>query len=148
MNSYEIFWDKIRFFLLFVILSTTMFIIITKFMFKIPVVESKELLDNIEASEEIFREQNEYARKVKITHKKVQDIPFDIIQVQVLDELDKEIQRYKKIYRDNDMNNRYIFGVQSSKILNMYFDLSEEFNALKRNNKTLKDNLEECKANI
>lgn len=148
MNSYEIFWDKVRFFLLFVIISIGLFIIITKFMFKVPVIESKELLDNIDASEEIFKKQDEYAKKVKLTHKKIKEIPFDIIQVQILDELDKEIQQYKKIYRDNDMNNRYIFGVQSSKILNMYFDLSEEYNALKRNNKILKENLEECKANI
>ncbi|AZJ32564.1 MULTISPECIES: type VI secretion system TssO [Tenacibaculum] len=148
MDKHEIFWEKIRFSLLFIIISTVVFIILTKFIFKVPVVESKELLNSIDASEEIFDIQEEYTKKIKNTHKKIQEIPFDVIQIQVLDELDKEIQQYKKIYRDNDMNNRYIFGVQSSKTLKMFFDLSEEYNALKRNNKVLKENLEECKANI
>lgn len=148
MDSNEIYWDKVRFFLLFLILSLTVFIVITKLIFKIPVFESKELLNNIDASEEIFSVQKEYTDKVKKTHQKIEEIPYDVIQIQILDELDKEIQLYKKVYRDNDMNNRYIFGVQSSKILKMYFDLNEEFNAIKRNNKILEDNLEECKANI
>lgn len=148
MDKHEVFWEKIRFSLLFIIISTVVFIILTKFIFKVPVVESKELLNSIDASEEIFDVQEEYTERIKKTHKKIQEIPFDVIQIQVLDELDKEIQLYKKIYRDNDMNNRYIFGVQSSKTLKMFFDLSEEYNALKRNNKVLKENLEECKANI
>jgi len=148
MDNHEIFWEKIRFSLLFIIISTVVFIILTKFIFKVPVVESKELLNSIDASEEIFDVQEDYTKRIKKTHKKIQEIPFDVIQIQVLDELDKEIQLYKKIYRDNDMNNRYIFGVQSSKTLKMFFDLSEEYNALKRNNKVLKENLEECKANI
>ncbi|TDQ30355.1 type VI secretion system TssO [Tenacibaculum caenipelagi] len=148
MDKYEVFWEKIRFFLLFLILSTGVFIILTKFIFKVPVVESKELLNSINASEEVFEVQENYTKNIKNTHKKIQEIPFDVIQIQVLDELDKEIQQYKRVYRDNDMNNRYIFAVQSSKILKMFFDLSEEFNALKRNNKVLKENLEECKANI
>lgn len=148
MDNHEVFWEKIRFSLLFVIISTVVFIILTKFVFKVPVIESKELLNSIDASEEIFDIQEEYTKKIKNTHTKIQEIPFDVIQIQVLDELDKEIQQYKKIYRDNDMNNRYIFGVQSSKTLKMFFDLSEEYNALKRNNKVLKENLEECKANI
>ena len=148
MDKYEVFWEKIRFFLLFLILSTGVFIILTKFIFKVPVVESKELLNSIDASEEVFDVQQDYTERIRNTHKKIQEIPFDVIQIQVLDELDKEIQQYKRVYRDNDMNNRYIFGVQSSKILKMYYDLSEEFNALQRNNKVLKENLEECKANI
>ncbi|MGG6229196.1 type VI secretion system TssO [Tenacibaculum sp. SDUM215027] len=148
MDNHEVFWEKIRFSLLFIIISTVVFIILTKFVFKVPVIESKELLNSIDASEEIFDIQEEYTKKIKNTHEKIQEIPFDVIQIQVLDELDKEIQQYKKIYRDNDMNNRYIFGVQSSKTLKMFFDLSEEYNALKRNNKVLKENLEECKANI
>ncbi|WP_428740656.1 type VI secretion system TssO [Tenacibaculum sp.] len=148
MDKYEVFWEKIRFFLLFLILSTGVFIILTKFIFKVPVVESKELLNSIDASEEVFDVQENYTERIKSTHKKIQEIPFDVIQIQVLDELDKEIQQYKRVYRDNDMNNRYIFGVQSSKILKMFYDLSEEFNAVKRNNRVLKENLEECKANI
>lgn len=148
MTSNEVFWSKTRFLLLFTILSTIIFIVLTKFIFKIPVIESKELLNNINNAENIFAIQKQYAKNVKLTHKKIEEIPFDVIQVQILDEIDKEIQLYKKIFRDNDMNNKFSFGVQSSKILKMFFDLNQEFNAVKRNNKTLKDNLEECKANL
>lgn len=148
MGLNEMFWKRMRFALLFILTASLIFIVITKFIFKIPILESRDLLESINDSEEIFEIQEEYITKVKGIHDKIEKIPFDVNQIQVVDEIDKEIYLLRDIYKKNNMNNKFLFGLQSSRVLKIFFDLKEEFNALKRNNEVLDKNLEECKANI
>ncbi|CAA0176837.1 conserved hypothetical protein [Tenacibaculum maritimum] len=148
MEFSELFWRKVRFVLLFLLLVSTTFIILTKFIFKIPIIESKDLLVNISASERILEEQERYVEKVKILHDSISVVKFEINQVQKLNEIKSDIHMLQNVYKKNNMNNKYIFGVQSSKILKIYFDARESLNKVKKNNEVLEKNLNECKANI
>ncbi|CAA0156988.1 type VI secretion system TssO [Tenacibaculum maritimum] len=148
MEFSELFWRKVRFVLLFLLFVSTTFIILTKFIFKIPIIESKDLLVNISASERILEEQERYVEKVKILHDSISVVKFEINQVQKLNEIKSDIHMLQNVYKKNNMNNKYIFGVQSSKILKIYFDARESLNKVKKNNEVLEKNLNECKANI
>ncbi|CAA0259461.1 conserved hypothetical protein [Tenacibaculum maritimum] len=148
MEFSELFWRKVRFVLLFLLFVSTTFIILTKFIFKIPIIESKDLLVNISASERILEEQEWYVEKVKILHDSISVVKFEINQVQKLNEIKSDIHMLQNVYKKNNMNNKYIFGVQSSKILKIYFDARESLNKVKKNNEVLEKNLNECKANI
>ncbi|MFL0079418.1 type VI secretion system TssO [Tenacibaculum maritimum] len=148
MEFSELFWRKVRFVLLFLLFVSTTFIILTKFIFKIPIIESKDLLVNISASERILEEQERYVERVKILHDSISVVKFEINQVQKLNEIKSDIHMLQNVYKKNNMNNKYIFGVQSSKILKIYFDARESLNKVKKNNEVLEKNLNECKANI
>lgn len=148
MTFNEIFWKKIRFVLLFLFSASVIFIVLTKFIFKIPVIESKDLLGNIQSSEKILEEQEEYIEKVKKIHDSISIVKFEINQVQRLSEIKGNIRALEDVYKKNNMNNKYIFGIQASKILKIYFDARESLNKVEENNKTLEQNLNECKANI
>ncbi|MFL0121113.1 type VI secretion system TssO [Tenacibaculum maritimum] len=128
MEFSELFWRKVRFVLLFLLFVSTTFIILTKFIFKIPIIESKDLLVNISASERILEEQERYVEKVKILHDSISVVKFEINQVQKLNEIKSDIHMLQNVYKKNNMNNKYIFGVQSSKILKIYFDARESLN--------------------
>lgn len=148
MEFSELFWKKIRFILLFLLSVSVLFIVLTKFILKIPIIESKELLGNIQTSEKILDEQEKYIEKVKSLHDTISVVKFEINQVQRLNEIKGKIRAMEDIYKKNNMNNKYIFGVQSSKILKIYFDARESLNKIEKNNKVLEKNLNECKANI
>ncbi len=148
MELSELFWKKIRFVLLFIFSASILFIILTKFVFKVPIMESKELLGNIKMSEHILGQQDLYLHKVKRLHKTIKDIDFDISQVQKLNEIKVDVNLLQDIYKKNNMNNKYIFGVQASKILKIYFNSRESLNKVEKNNRVLEKNLNECKANI
>lgn len=148
MNLNELFWKKMRYILLFTFVLSIGFIVLTKFIFQVPVFESQELLDDIGNSEKIIEEQEKYIQRVKDLREDIDTIQFDIYQVQKLDELKKQIYSLQDIYKKNSMNNKYIFGIQSSKILKLYFDSREELQTLRKNNDILEQNLNECKANI
>ncbi|XKX06801.1 type VI secretion system TssO [Tenacibaculum maritimum] len=137
MEFSELFWRKVRFVLLFLLFVSTTFIILTKFIFKIPIIESKDLLVNISASERILEEQERYVEKVKILHDSISVVKFEINQVQKLNEIKSDIHMLQNVYKKNNMNNKYIFGVQSSKILKIYFDARESLNKVKKNNEVL-----------
>ncbi len=148
MELSELFWKKIRFILLFVFSVCVLFIIQTKLMFKIPAIESKELLVNIQTAEEILEQQNRYVYKVRELHDTIKNLDFDISQVQKLNEVKRDINLLQNIYKKNNMNNKYIFGVQASKILRIYFNSRESLSKEIKNNQILEKNLNECKANI
>ncbi len=146
--SSEDFWKKIKYILLFILSSCVLFIVLTKFIFHVPTVQSSDLLELINKSENILKKQDAYALKITEIQGTIDSLNFDIHQVQRLDEIERDIYELEDIYRKNNTNNKYLFGVQSSKILKIYFDSKEELSSLKRNNQVIEQNLEECKANI
>ncbi len=148
MKLTELFWKKTRFVLLFVFSISVLFIVLTKFIFKIPIIESRELLENIQTSEHILEEQEAYLHKVKKLHKTIKEVDFGINQVQKLNEIKVDIDLLQDIYKKNNMNNKYIFGVQASKILKIYFNSREILDKIEKNNEVLEKNLNECKANL
>lgn len=148
METNEIFWKKIRFVLLFIFFTSVLFTVLTKLIFKIPVVESKELLESIQTSEKILEEQNQYIARVKGLHDTITKVDFEIEQAQKLNEIKRDINLLEDIYKKNNMNNKYIFGIQASRILTIYFNSRESLNKMQKNNQDLEKNLNECKANI
>lgn len=147
-NLSESFWRRIKFILLFTLAIVVLYIIQTKFIVKIPVVDNGELLEAISNYETIIKKQNEYTEKVKNIHEEVKAMEFDIHQVQKKDEINKKIFGIRSVYKENKMNSKYFFGIQSANILQIYFDTREEHSSLLKNKKIIMDNLNECKANI
>ncbi len=147
-NLSEVFWRKIKYVLLFTLSVILIYIIQTKFMLKIPVVDNNELLDAIQDYEVIIDKQKDYAVKIKEIQEEITAMEFDIHQVQKQDEINKKIFGIRSVYKDNKMNSKYMFGIQSANILQIYFNTREEHSSLLRNKKVIVDNLNECKANI
>ncbi|MCT4671799.1 MAG: type VI secretion system transmembrane protein TssO [Prolixibacteraceae bacterium] len=148
MELNEQFFKKVKFSMLFVLSLGVVFIVLTKYILQIPVFESQELLESIDNSEEILECQYHYIPKLDNLKEEVDSIDYDIHQVQKIDELRKKIVELQSVYKENQNNNKYIYGVQCSKLLKLYFDSKEELQILKENNITLEQNLNECKANI
>jgi len=144
----EVFWKKIKYVLIFILSLTLIYIIQTKFILKIPLGNNRELLEAIDNYETILEKQVEYTTKVDTIYKAIEAMEFDIHQVQKKDEINKDIIDIRSIYTQNKMNSKYLFGIQSANILQIYFDAKEEYSAVLKNKKIILDNLNECKANI
>lgn len=147
-NISESYWRKVKYILLFTLTVVLLYILQTKFIIKIPVVNNGELLSAIDNYETIIKKQNEYSEKIKNIHEEVKTMEFDIHQVQKKDEINKKIFGIKSVFKENKMNSKYFFGVQSANILQIYFDTREEHSSMLKNKKIIMDNLNECKANI
>lgn len=147
-NLSESFWRRIKFILLFALGVILLYVLQTKFMVKIPVVDNEELLEAINDYEAVIQTQSEYAEKVKSIHDEIKAMQFDIHQVQKKDEMTKKIFGIRSVYQENEMNSKYFFAIQSANILQIYFDTREERSAMLNNKKVIINNLNECKANI
>jgi len=144
----ESFWRRIKFILLFTLAIVLLYILQTKFITKIPAVDNGELLKAISNYEKIIQKQKEYTEKVKNINEELKVMKFDIHQVQKKDEINKKIFGVRSVYKENKMNSKYFFGIQSANILQIYFDTREEYSSMLKNKKIIMDNLNECKANI
>jgi ribosomal protein L23 len=147
-NLSEVFWRKIKYVLLFILSVLVLYIIQTKYIFKVPKSNNKELLGSINEYETILNEQVVSAEKIKLVHEKISKMEFDIHMVQSKDDVRKEINEIYDIYLNNNRDSKYLFGKQSSNILQIYFDINEEESSLKNNVKNLTLKLNECKAGI
>ncbi|MFB9056265.1 type VI secretion system TssO [Mariniflexile ostreae] len=141
-------WKKIRFTLIFLWSAGVLFILITKFFITVPMLESKEILSDIRHSEQILTAQKQYASRVVAIHDTIKTIAFEINQVQKLDDIKRDIYALEDIYKINNRNNKYLFGIQASRILKIYFDSNEALNKSIKNNQLIERNLNECKANL
>lgn len=148
MANEETQWRKVRFALWLTIAATILFVLLTKIFFPVPVVESVDLLNSINHSEKILKEQRDYAERVKKIRQDIDTLDFAIYQVQRMDEIKEDISLLQNVYRRNNMSSKYFFGVQASKTLKLYFDTKEELSSIIRNNEIIEKNLDECKANI
>ncbi|MCG8699686.1 MAG: type VI secretion system transmembrane protein TssO [Bacteroidales bacterium] len=147
-NSNEAFWRKIKFILIFVLCGILIYVAQTKFMIKVPVVDNHELLEAIDGYESIINEQKMYSEQIKKVYQEIEDMEFDIHQVQKKDDIKKQIFNIRSIYKENEMNSKFLFGIQSANILQIYFETREEHSSLIKNKKLIVDNLSKCKANI
>lgn len=147
-NLSETFWRSIKFFLLFVIVTGVLYIILTKVILKIPITDNQKLLASIEEFEQVLEKEREVTEKAKELHTQIKELEFDIYQVQKQDDIKREIFRIQESYKDNEMNSKYKFSLEASRILKIYFDTRENNSALKKNLELLSKNLTECQANI
>lgn len=144
----EVFWLKVKYILLFTLSILILYIIITKFIFKIPKSNNQELLSSINEYEIILAKQLESSKDIKTIHEEISKMEFDIHMVQYKDEVRKKIQKIKDVYFDNKRDSKYFFGKQSADILQIYFEIKEEESSLKENKEVILKKLNECKAGV
>ncbi|WP_262895820.1 type VI secretion system transmembrane protein TssO [Aureivirga marina] len=144
----EIFWKKIKFIMVFTLSVCLIYIVITKFIFKVPITDNQELLESIKQHETLLEDQQMHIQKIKDIREQIKNMDFQIHQVQTEDDIKRAIFQIRSIYKDNKMNSKYLFSIQSSNLLQMYFDTREQHSSLQKNKEIILNNLNECKANI
>jgi hypothetical protein len=106
------------------------------------------MLSSIRTYEDVLKQQTEKTAEIAEIFKQIDEMEFDIHQVQVQDEVNKKISLVRRLYKDNDMNSKYKFGLISADLLLLYFNTKQEHSSLIKNKKLIEDNLMECKANF
>lgn len=147
-NLGEFFWKKVKFVLLFLLAGTVLYILSVRYVFVIPHSDNAELLGAIRDYEEVLDEQKEYAEGIEKIFKQIEEMQFDIHQVQIQDEVTKRITQIRRLYKDHDLSSKYKFGVVSADLLLLYFNTKQEHSSLVKNKTLLEKNLLECKANL
>lgn len=147
-NLSELFWKKIKFILLFLLSGVLLYILSVRYVFTIPHSDNAELLGSIHDYENILERQAENKEKITKIFVQIDEMEFDIHQVQVQDEVNKRISEVRRLYKDNDNSSKFKFGLISADLLLLYFNTKQEHSSLKKNKKLVEDNLIECKANL
>lgn len=145
-NLSEFFWKKVKFVLLFSLCAVLLYIVSRRYIFVVPHADNAEMLSSIRDYEEVLDEQEESKEKIEKIFKQIEEMEFDIHQVQIQDEVLKRISEIRRLYKDNDLNSKFKFGLISSDLLTLYFNTKQEHSSLKKNKKLIEDNLMECKA--
>ena len=148
MTKDEEHWGNIRFFLLLIFSVAVIYIILCRYILKVPTEGSSELINDINRSERIFETQHAHLQKAHNIWNEVDSLNFNIQQVQRMDEVKNEIYQLQQIYKENNMNTKYLFSLLSSRMLKLQFDTKEELSSLEHNNALIEQDLEECKANL
>ena len=147
-NLSELSAKKIKFNLLFLLGLVLLYVLLVKFVIKVPRSDNAELLDAINSYEDVLSQQQEYQETIKNVHVQIDTMEYDIHQVQVQDEVSKRIIEIRSVYKNNNMNSKFKFGVLAANLLQIYFDTKQEYNALINNKIIIEANLEDCKGNI
>ena len=141
-------WTHVRFGLLLFFCSVSLVTLLSKYVFRVPVVESERLIQSIHEANQIFKEQETSAGQLSKLKSEIDSLNFDIQQVQRLDEVKREISTLQDSYRQHDNTSKYLFGIQAFRAIRSYFDIKEETSNTKAGNQMIKTNLEDCKANL
>lgn len=141
-------WTNVRFWLLLLFSTVIILTILAKYMFRVPVVESKTLIAYIDQSERVFNVQKETAEHLVLLQQRIDSLDFSVQQVQYTDEVKAEMTSLQDIYRKNNNTSKYIFSLHSFRAIKGYFDMKEALTSTIKNNQIIEKNLEECKANL
>ncbi|MGB0879529.1 MAG: type VI secretion system TssO [Polaribacter sp.] len=147
-NLRESFWQSVRFFLVFVLVASVLYIILTKFMLKIPIADNRKLLSAITEYEKVIEKEKEIAKTSVELSAKIKEMEFDIYQIQKQDDIKRDIFKIQNIYKEHDMSSKYKFSLQVSRILKIYYDTREKNSKQNNNMELLSKNLTECQANL
>ena len=147
MTKDEMLWGNIRF-LLLIFSVAAIYIILCRYILNVPTEDSSELINEINHSERIFEIQHTHMQQAQNIWNEIDSLDFNIHQVQKMDEVKDGIYQLQHIYKENNMNTKFLFGVLSSRMLKCQFDIKEELNSLVHNNALIERDLEECKANL
>ena len=148
MTKDEVLWGNIRFLLLLIFSVAAIYIILCRYILDVPTEDSSELINDINHSERIFEIQHTHMQQAQNIWNEIDSLDFNIHQVQKMDEVKDEIYQLQHIYKENNMNTKFLFGVLSSRVHKCQFDIKEELNSLVHNNALIERDLEECKANL
>ena len=147
-NFKETFWRSVKFFLLFTLILGLLYILLTKFMIKVPIADNKKLLTAITEFEKVIAQEKRTATDAKVIRDEIKAMEFDIYQVQKQDEIKRSIFKIEAMYVKNNRLSNYKFLLQISKILDIYYFSREKNSNLKSNMELLSKNLVECQANL
>ena len=147
-NFTETFWKSIKFFLLFVLSTMVLFILLTKFLMKVPIADNQKLLAAITEFEEVIENEKETASTIKLISEEIKIMEFDVYQVQKQDEIKRQIFKVQSLYKKYDLNSKYKFSIHAKNILEIYYDTREKNSKLQYNIELLTKNLTECQANL
>lgn len=148
MTKDEALWGNIRFFLLLAFSVALIYIILCRYILNVPMEDSSELINDINHSERIFELQRTHVHQANNIWAEIDSLDFNTHQVQRMDEVKDAISQLQYIYKENNLNTKFFFGVLSSRTLKYQFDTKEELNSLEYNNALIEKDLEECKANL
>lgn len=148
MTKDEMLWGNIRLLLLLIFSVAAIYIILCRYILNVPTEDSSELINEINHSERIFEIQHTHMQQAQNIWNEIDSLDFNIHQVQKMDEVKDGIYQLQHIYKENNMNTKFLFGVLSSRMLKCQFDIKEELNSLVHNNALIERDLEECKANL
>lgn len=141
-------WTNVRFSLLLAFGLVATFVVLSKYIFTIPVVESTALIGYINESEQTFEQQEEVAKKLNVLQHNIDSLDFSIHQVQLLDEIKAEMTLLQEAYNKQNNSSKYIYSLHAFRAIKGYFDMKEALTSTIKNNQMIEKNLEECKANL
>ncbi|MCT4663706.1 MAG: type VI secretion system transmembrane protein TssO [Flavobacteriales bacterium] len=147
-SANEKFWKKIKFFLLFVLSVLGIYILLTKFILKIPVSNNTEILKSIEEFEKVRKTQENLMLSVEEMRQKISAFEYDIHQVQTQDELKRGMLNIESVYKENNLNSKYVFAKQGATLLRVFYETRREHSAVLKNKELIESNLKDCQANI
>ena len=143
-------YKNLLFFVILFFLITQIYSLVRKNSVVFPSLRTDNMnyLTIINEYDKVLKKQEEYAEKMKSRNEEIESMDFGIFQAQKQDNLRNDILKMKNISIDNHLDAKFLFGIQSSDVLKVYFDSREELSSLKRNIEKIDKNLQECKANI
>lgn len=147
-SSNEILWKRIKFILLCVLCACLVYILLIKYTVNQSLFSDPELLEDINNSERILEIQQEYAQKSAIIQANIDSLDFNVKQEQRTDKIIGDIKALETVYKLNNNNSRFYFGIISSKTLKLYFDSKDKLNSDKNSLELLKKNLDDCRSNL
>ncbi|MEM8940062.1 MAG: type VI secretion system TssO [Bacteroidota bacterium] len=147
MKLTEKFWRNVKYTLLLQISILLLYIILVKYLIRIPD-SNIELLEIITRSEELLDSERAYALRIEKVAARIKKEDFSIHNVQRIDEIQKDIDQIGKFYKANNNNSRFTFALIANNVLQILFNSKRESSSLDRNQVLIDTNLKECKANI
>lgn len=147
MKLTEKFWRNVKYALLLQISILLLYIILVKYLIRIPD-SNIELLEIITRSEELLDSERAYALRIEEVAARIKEEDFSIHSVQRIDEIQKDIDQIGKFYKTNNNNSRFTFALIANNVLQILFNSKRESSSLDRNQVLIDTNLKECKANI
>ena len=144
----ESFWRSVKFFLLFILMFSVLYIVLTKLIMKIPITDNNKLLASITDFEKVIEQEKKTAESAKLLMEEVKLLDFNINQEQKLYDIEQSTLKIASIYKSNNRQSKYKFSLQTSRILDIYIFTKKQNSNLKNNMELLTKNLTECQANL
>lgn len=144
----ESFWRSVKFFLLFILMFSLLYIVLTKLIIKIPITDNNKLLASITDFEKVIEQEKKTAESAKLLMEEVKLLDFNINQEQKLYDIEQSTLKIESIYKNNNRQSKYKFSLQTSRILDIYIFTKKQNSNLKNNMELLTKNLTECQANL
>lgn len=144
----ESFWRSVKFFLLFILMFSLLYIVLTKLIIKIPITDNNKLLASITDFEKVIEQEKKTAESANLLMEEVKLLDFNINQEQKLYDIEQSTLKIASIYKSNNRQSKYKFSLQTSRILDIYIFTKKQNSNLKNNMELLTKNLTECQANL